>query len=71
MSQLPLQLVLVVGFAALCFGGGYLAAFIVTRNQWRDQMIKRRIARYNWHTGKWEGGEPPKEPTPNLLTTPR
>jgi hypothetical protein len=28
-----------------------------------DEMIKRGIARYNWHTGKWEWGEPPKEPT--------
>jgi hypothetical protein len=54
-----LQVVLVVGFAALCFGCGYLTAFIVTRNQWRDEMIKRRIARYNWHTGSWEWGEPP------------
>jgi hypothetical protein len=25
----------------------------VTRNQWRDEMIERHIARYNWHTGKW------------------
>jgi hypothetical protein len=24
-------------------------------------MIKRGVARYNWHTGKWEWGEPPKE----------
>jgi hypothetical protein len=62
-SQLLMQVVIVVTFAALCFGGGYLTAFIVTRNQWRDQMIERRIARYNWHTGKWEWGEPPKEPT--------
>jgi len=22
-------------------------------------MIERRIARYHWHTGKWEWGEPP------------
>jgi hypothetical protein len=36
--------------------------FIVTRNRWRDEMIKRGIARYNWQTGKWEWGEPPKEP---------
>jgi hypothetical protein len=26
-----------------------------------DEMIKRGVARYNWHTGKWEWGEPPKE----------
>jgi len=41
MNQLLLQVVIVVTFAALCFGGGYLTAFIVTRNQWRDEMIKR------------------------------
>jgi hypothetical protein len=63
MNQLLLQVVIVVTFAALCFGGGYLTAFIVTRNHWRDDMIKRGHARYSWHTGKWEWGEPPKEPT--------
>ena len=63
MNQLLLQVVIVVTFGALCFGGGYLTAFIVTRNHWRDDMIKRGHARYNWHTGKWEWGEPPKEPT--------
>jgi hypothetical protein len=62
MSQLLLQVVIVVAFAAFCFGCGYLTAFIVTRNQWRDEMIKRGVARYNWHTGKWEWGEPPQEP---------
>jgi hypothetical protein len=25
----------------------------VLRNQWRDEMIKRGVARYNWKTGKW------------------
>jgi hypothetical protein len=25
------------------------------------EMIKRGVARYNWQTGKWEWGEPPKE----------
>jgi hypothetical protein len=25
-------------------------------------MIKRGVARYNSQTGKWEWGEPPKEP---------
>jgi hypothetical protein len=60
MSEL-LQFVIVIAFGALCFGCGYLAAFIVTRNRWRDEMIKRGVARYNWHTGKWELGEPPKE----------
>jgi hypothetical protein len=62
MSEL-LQFIIVAAFGALCFGGGYLTAFIVTRNHWRDEMIKRGVARYNWQTGKWEWGEPPKEPT--------
>jgi len=59
MSQLLLPVLIVVAFAAFCFGCGYLTAFIVTRNKWRDEMIERRIARYDWHTGKWEWGEPP------------
>ncbi len=61
MSQLLLQAIIVVAFGSLCFGGGYLTAFIVTRNHWRDEMIKRGVARYNWQTGKWEWGEPPQE----------
>jgi hypothetical protein len=52
MSQLLLQVVVVVAFGAFCFGCGYLTAF---------EMIERGVARYNWHTGKWEWGEPPKE----------
>jgi hypothetical protein len=51
----------VTGFGALCFGRGYLIALIVTRNRWRAEMIKRGVASYNWQTGKWEWGEPPKE----------
>jgi hypothetical protein len=47
-------------FGALCFGCGYIIAFITMRNKWRDEMIKRGVARYNWKTGKWEWGEPPK-----------
>jgi hypothetical protein len=31
----------------------------VTRNKWRDEMIERRIARFDWRTGKWEWGAPP------------
>jgi hypothetical protein len=62
MSQLLLQVLIVVAFGALCFGCGYLTAFIVTRNQWRDEMIKRGVARYNWQTGRWEWGEPPSRP---------
>jgi hypothetical protein len=61
MSQLLLQVVIVVALGAFCFGCGYLTAFIVTRNQWRDEMIKRGVARYNWQTGKWQWGEPLKE----------
>jgi hypothetical protein len=29
----------VAAFGALCFGCGYLTAFIVTRNHWRDEMF--------------------------------
>jgi hypothetical protein len=36
MSEL-LQFIIVAAFGALCFGGGYLTAFIVTRNHWRDE----------------------------------
>jgi hypothetical protein len=61
MSELLLQVLIVVAFGALCFGCGYLIAFIVTRNKYRDEMIKRGVARYNQQTGKWEWGEPPKE----------
>jgi hypothetical protein len=56
MSEL-LQFIIVAAFGALCFGCGYL---IVTRNKFRDEMIKRGVARYDWQTGKWEWGEPPK-----------
>ena len=57
----PLQFIIVIAFGALCFGCGCLTAFIVTRNKWRDEMIKRGVARYNWQTGKWELGDPPKD----------
>jgi hypothetical protein len=43
MSQLLLQVVVVVAFGAFCFGCGYLTAFIVTRNKWRDEMIERGV----------------------------
>jgi hypothetical protein len=39
-----LQFIIVAAFGALCFGCGYLVAFIVTRNKWRDEMIKRGAA---------------------------
>src|SRR5262249_26528006 len=38
MSELS-QTMIVVGFGALCFGFGYLTAFIVTRNKWRDDQL--------------------------------
>ena len=60
MSEL-LQFIIVAAFGTFCFGCGYLTAFIVSRNRWRDEMIKRGVARYNWQTGEWEWGEPPKE----------
>jgi hypothetical protein len=64
MNQLPLlQVLIVVAFGAFCFGCGYLTGFIVTRNHWRDELMKRGVARYNSQTGKWEWGEPSKEPT--------
>jgi len=63
MSPLLLQFIIVAGFGALCFGCGYLTGFIVTRNQWRDEMIERGVSRYHWQTGKWDWGKPPKEPT--------
>jgi hypothetical protein len=40
MSQLLLQIVIVVAFGAFCFGCGYLTAFIVMRNQWRDDQAR-------------------------------
>jgi hypothetical protein len=61
MSQSLLQVIILVGFGAVCFACGFAAAFIATRNRWRDEMIKRGQARYNWQTGKWEWGEPPKQ----------
>jgi hypothetical protein len=38
------QFIIVAGFGAICFGFGYLIAFFVVRNQWRDEMIKRQLA---------------------------
>jgi hypothetical protein len=55
-----LQFIIVAAFGAFCFGCGYLTAFIVSRNRWRDEMIKRGVARYNWQTGKWEWESRPK-----------
>jgi len=61
MSDESVQYIILAAFGALCFGFGYLVAFFVERNRWRDQMIERGVAHYNWQTGKWEWGEPPKE----------
>jgi hypothetical protein len=61
MSNELLQFIIVIAFGGLCFGCGYLVAFIVS-NKWRDEMIRRGVARYNSQTGKWEWGELPKKP---------
>jgi hypothetical protein len=52
---------IVAALGAFCFGWDYLIAYIVSRNRWRGEMIKRGVARYNQQTGKWEWGEPPKD----------
>jgi hypothetical protein len=57
MNQLVLENLIVAAFGAVCFGCGYVTAFIVLRNRWRDQMIERGDARYNWIDGKWEWPE--------------
>jgi hypothetical protein len=54
MSQLALENLIVAAFGAVCFGCGYVTAFIVLRNRLRDQMIKRGDTRYNSIEGKWE-----------------
>jgi hypothetical protein len=59
MNQLLLQVAIVVAFGAFCFGCGYLTAFIVTRNRFRNEMVKRHVGHYDWQTGKFELGEPP------------
>lgn len=62
MSDQLLQFIIVIALGGLCFGCGCLTAFIVTRTKFRNEMIKRGVARYNQQTGKWEWEEPPKEP---------
>ncbi len=54
MSELLLQVVIQMAFGAVCFGVGYLTAFIITRNRWRDYMIRGGGASYNRNAGKWE-----------------
>jgi len=61
MREQLLQFGVVGAFGALCFGCGYLIAFIVTRNGFRHEMIKRRRGHYDWQTGKFEWREPPKK----------
>jgi hypothetical protein len=51
MREQLLQFAIVVAFGAFGFGCGYLTSFIVTRNRFRDEMIKRGRARYDWQTG--------------------
>ena len=60
MSDLLLPVAIVMVLGLFFFGCGYLAAFIVTRNRFRNEMIKRGRAHYNPQTGKFEWGEPPK-----------
>jgi hypothetical protein len=55
-------------FAALCFGCGYLTAFIVTRNHWRDEMIERGMARYDGMTGKWDWRGPATNDSPAAIS---
>lgn len=62
MNNLLPQLVIVAAAGAFCFGCGAFTAFIVTRTQWRREMIRRGAARYNSQTGKWEWGESPTPP---------
>jgi hypothetical protein len=50
----PVRANLSAAFGALCFGCGSIIAFIMTRNKYRNEMIKRGVARYNQQTGKWE-----------------
>jgi hypothetical protein len=62
MSDEVLQFIIVVGFGALCFGCGYLMAFLVTRTRFRNQMIKRGAAHFDSETGKWGWEKSPKKP---------
>ena len=41
MNELPLQVVIVVAFGALCFGCGYLTGFFVTAISSANEMTKR------------------------------
>jgi hypothetical protein len=50
-----LQFIIVVAFGALCFGCGSIIAFIMTRNKYRNEMIKRGVARYNQQTANGNG----------------
>jgi len=60
MSEPLSGFIIVFAFGALCFGCGYLTAFIVTRTRFpqRNDQARRRPLRSE--TGKWEWGEPPK-----------
>jgi hypothetical protein len=52
--------IIVVALDGFCFGRGCLTAFIVTRTKFRNEMIRRGVARHNRQTSKW--GDPPKKP---------
>jgi hypothetical protein len=58
MSELLLQVLILVAFGTFCFGCGYLTASIVTPTSGGTKMIKPVLPAT---TGKWEWGEPPKE----------
>jgi hypothetical protein len=51
MSELLLQVLILVAFGTFCFGCDYLTAFIVTRNQRRDENDQAGVARYNRQMG--------------------
>jgi hypothetical protein len=45
------QFIIVAGFGAICFGCGYLIAFIVVCNHGAMKCLSAGSARYNWRTG--------------------
>jgi hypothetical protein len=59
MSDAHINLILIAAFSAAWFGLGYWTSWIIARNSWRDEMIRRKHASYNWMTGKWQWGFTP------------
>jgi exosortase/archaeosortase len=45
MSELLRQVLIAVAFGALCFGCGYLAAFVVTRFLGNVRLLRLRLLR--------------------------